>query len=260
MNYQTFAPPEELKPFVKFFWTINTDVNTPVSTLHAFPDGCPGVIMVQSETALCDSKHQKLPDFYLHGQTIKPSTLSYSGKLTAIGISFQPFALKSIFGIDANELTNTGIDFASIPVSKTHNLTQQLIDEDTISGKISLLSDYLLYKHQHNHMPTEDTVKYAIARISAAKGNISLKALQQDLRLSERSLERKFNQSIGISPKLFTRICRFQESLAQLRAGSYDKLSDIAYENEYADQSYFIKAFKEFTGFSPLEFTRQTHL
>ncbi len=50
--------------------------------------------------------------------------------------------------------------------------------------------------------------------------------------MSERSLERKFNQAIGISPKLFARISRFQESLYQLRAGKYDKLSDVAYEND----------------------------
>lgn len=62
--------------------------------------------------------------------------------------------------------------------------------------------------------------------------------------------------AIGISPKLFARISRFQESLYQLRAGKYDKLSDVAYENEYFDQSYFIRVFKEFTGFSPLQFKK----
>lgn len=48
----------------------------------------------------------------------------------------------------------------------------------------------------------------------------------------------------------------FQETLDQLRTNSYDKLSDIAYENEYFDQSYFIRVLKEFTGFSPLEFKK----
>ncbi|MNY79127.1 DNA-binding transcriptional regulator ChbR [compost metagenome] len=55
---------------------------------------------------------------------------------------------------------------------------------------------------------------------------------------------------------LFGRICRFQASLNQLRAQSYDKLSDIAFEQEYADQSHFIRNFKEFTGLTPFQFRK----
>jgi AraC-like DNA-binding protein len=83
--------------------------------------------------------------------------------------------------------------------------------------------------------------------------------LQRELQLSERTLERKFKQAVGISPKLFARIARFQQSLDQLRQNQYDKLSDVAYGNEYADQSHFIRVFKEFTGFTPLEFRKQVH-
>jgi AraC-like DNA-binding protein len=45
----------------------------------------------------------------------------------------------------------------------------------------------------------------------------------------------------------------------QMRSNRYDKLSDLAYENDYADQAHFIRVFKEFTGFSPLEFKKQSN-
>jgi len=79
------------------------------------------------------------------------------------------------------------------------------------------------------------------------------------LLLSEKSFERKFKQGVGISPKLFSRICRFQAALNQLRNNHYRKLSDVAYENGYADQSHFIRAFKEFAGFSPQQYRLQSH-
>jgi AraC-like DNA-binding protein len=94
--------------------------------------------------------------------------------------------------------------------------------------------------------------------IHQSDGNISLKNIQKDLQLSERSFERRFKQCVGVSPKLFSRICRFQASLAQLRKNGYNKLSDIAYENEYADQSHFIRAFKEFAGFSPVQYQKKS--
>jgi AraC-like DNA-binding protein len=208
---------------------------------------------------VCDNHHKKLPEIYLHGQITKPSKLSYTGNISAFGICFQPHALKCVFGIDANELTDTGIDFNLVKNNKRLDFIGRLADEETAEGRINILSNYLFYQHQSNNRQTDETVKYAIALIVKSKGTLALKELQQKLQLSERSLERKFSQSIGISPKLFSRICRFQESLSQIRTSDYDKLSDIAYENSYADQAHFIRAFKEFTGFSPLEFKRQSH-
>jgi AraC-like DNA-binding protein len=257
MDLQIVSPPEMLKPFVKYFWTLSNPVDSPLKTLSAFPDGSPGIIMVQSEGgAICDNGNKKLPDIYLHGQTVGPSKVSYHGKISVVGVSFQPHALKSIFGIDANELTHTGIDFRLIQNKKHGNLAEQIVSKETAAGKISLLSDYLLHQQQNNDRQTEAITQYALSLIIQSKGNIPIKELHQRLQLSERSLQRKFNQSIGISPKLFSRICRFQQSLNQLRTSSYDRLSDIAYENEYADQSHLVRAFKEFTGLSPLAFKK----
>ena len=59
-------------------------------------------------------------------------------------------------------------------------------------------------------------------------------------------------------PKLFARICRFQASLRQLRAAHYEKLSDLAYANLYADQSHHIRAFQEFAGVSPHQYDKRS--
>jgi AraC-like DNA-binding protein len=258
MDPKVFFPPEMLKPVIKYFWALDNPVDSPLKMLTAFPDGSPGVIIVQTENgALCDNHNKELPAIYLHGQTIAPSKLSCSGRFSALGVCFQPQALKSIFGLDANEFTQTGIDFHLIQDKRHGDISERLINEQTLEGKIEMLSGYLLLQYQNNHEHTEERINYAVSQIIQSKGTLSLRALQQKLQVSERSLERKFNQSIGISPKLFSRICRFQGSLKQLQASSYDKLSDIAYENEYADQSHLIRTFKEFTGLSPLAFKKQ---
>jgi AraC-like DNA-binding protein len=259
MTPQIFNPPEILKPVIKYFWALDNPIDSPPTRLSAFPDGCPGIIMVQSNGGVvCDNHNKKLPGIYLHGQTIAPSRISCRGKFSAVGVSFQPHALRSVFGIDAHEFTHTGFDFNVVQNRNHINLSEQIANAQSTEGKIKMLSDYLSYQHRNNDRQTEEIIKYAVAQIIQSKGNLSLKALQQKLQMSERNLERKFNQAIGISPKLFSRICRFQESLHQLQTSSYDKLSDIAYENQYADQSHLIRAFKEFTGLSPLEFKRQS--
>jgi len=83
-----------------------------------------------------------------------------------------------------------------------------------------------------------------------------LPALRRILNLSLRTFERRFEQYIGISPKLFSGISQFQAALKHLQSGKFDKLSDIAYTYGYSDQSHFIRHFSRFTGLSPLRWQK----
>ena len=101
-------------------------------------------------------------------------------------------------------------------------------------------------------------MQFALSEIVRNDGRVSLAELREKLRMSERTFERRFKDFTGISPKLFTRISRFQVSLKQLQVKGYDKLSDIAFENNYADQSHFIRSFNEFAGFTPNSYQKET--
>jgi AraC-like DNA-binding protein len=261
MKYQTFTPPEILKPFIKYFWALESlNGNNSEKTFSAIVDGCPGAILLRTENeAFCDENKKKLPGIFLYGQATTPVQLSTAGNFNAIGICFQPHALKSVFGMDADDLTSACVDLDFMTNKKGGKLSEQLLNTPSLDEQIKLLSFHLIDQAHLNHQKTDDSTRYALTQIAQSHGTISLKELLQKTKLSERTLERRFKQSVGISPKLFSRICRFQQSLAQLRKSEYDKLSDIAYKNEYADQSHFIRVFKEFTGFSPLDFKKQSN-
>ena len=63
-----------------------------------------------------------------------------------------------------------------------------------------------------------------------------------------------FESNVGISPRLYKRICQFNAAFQQLNQMKFSKLSDIAYEKGYADQSHFVRTFKEFTNITPKEY------
>ena len=121
------------------------------------------------------------------------------------------------------------------------------------------LFGYLSAHLQRNEPAMDPMVAQALNDIIWESGHISLKKLQENLRVSERSLERRFKESVGMSPKLFTRICRFQDALNQLKNGHYDKLSTIAFNNGCADHSHFTRTFKEFTGILPEEYQHKSN-
>ena len=261
MKYEKIPPPAYLRRYVQYFWAYDSKgVGDPPKTFRPISNGCPGIIVQLSESdPLYDQENKQLPMLCLYGQTIKHREIHAREQFRLIGICFSPVGLKSIFGLGADELTDTCIDLSALPGQQALFLSEQLVSTDSIPHRIELLSSYLAKQIRRNKARQDNVTEYALSQLIKSEGNISLKQLQNELNVSERNLERKFREEVGISPKLFSRICRFQASFQQLKTNNYDKLSDIAFENGYADQSHFIRVFKEFAGFPPNQYGKQSN-
>ncbi|MGF7042120.1 DUF6597 domain-containing transcriptional factor [Mucilaginibacter lappiensis] len=258
MNYYQIQPPDHLKAYIRSCWVLESaNAQTSPQFFRTMADGCPGLIFQPLHKGILSQGDKKLSDVFLFGQTTRHAELNLTGMFNMLGIYFYPNALKSIFGFNAEELTNSCLDINDLAKRKEHQLSEQLLNTASVHDQFNILFAYLTqeinHNFRHNHM-----MEYAMAQILQSKGAVSLREVQKYLQLSERSLERRFKEYIGIPPKLFSRICRFQASLGHLRNNNYNKLTDVAFENDYADQSHFIRSFKEFAGFSPVQYQKKS--
>ena len=257
MKHQYLAPPGSLKDHVHYFWILESDDPVTINrTFKIVVDGCPGIVFLDNASAFQGYKNTSSPGIFLYGQTTRHITNLSKGSFTTLGAYFYPDALKTIFGIDANELKNMHVDLDEI--GKEKRLATRLSSASSTQERIELLSAFLNTCINNNKRSQNPGVQYALKRICDEQGMVSLKDLERDLKISKRTLERIFQQSIGISPKLYARIIRFQYALGHMRCDRYTKLSDVAFDCQYSDQSHFIRQFKEFSGLSPLEFKKQT--
>jgi len=254
MKYQQISPPPYLKNYIRYFWVLESDTNEPAKKLLPLADGCPGIIFQHSTLgSLFHQRHEHLPEIFLYGQTVKPIELNVSGQFRTIGVCFYPYALKSMFGFDACELTDSCVDLTLL----VNNFKEPLLNASSLKNQIEIFSTHLDRHIKKSSYRVDQATEYALSQIVQAKGNLPLRDLQRKLKLSERGFQRRFNQHVGISPKLFSRVCRFQAALQQLKNNNYANLSDVAFDNGYADQSHFIRSFKEFAGFSPYQFQKR---
>jgi AraC-like DNA-binding protein len=259
MLFQTIMPPPALQSVVRYFWTLEGgSENAGQKTFRTMADGCPGIIYQHADNGTFYQQEKQLPELFLFGQTTRYAEISLAGTFNTVGIYFQPNALQCVFNENAEELTDLCVDINMLTNRYGFNLSNQLAEAASPEKKVEILAAYLSSQLNRNQKENS-TMEYALNQIIQTKGNIDLGQLQSRLQLSERSFLRNFKQYTGIAPKLFSRICRFQSSLKQLRKTDYSKLSDIAYEQDYADQSHFIRSFKEFSGLSPNQYQKQTN-
>lgn len=253
MQYIQIPAPAELQQYIRHFWVLEGDATAPVKSFRTLADGTPGFIFQNKEKGILYQFDKQLPASFLYGQATKAATIHIDGQFDTIGIFFQPYGLKAVFGIDAHELTDDCTELNPYFSALGDLLSAVLQREENTEMRIRKLVAFISEQVRQQSRNQDSTIIYAAQQIWKCNGNLDLADLRSNLFLTERSFERKFKQYIGLSPKLFSRIVKFQSSLQSLRTASFDKLSDIAYRHEYADQSHFIRNFKEFAGCSPLQ-------
>ncbi|MEP5072365.1 MAG: helix-turn-helix domain-containing protein, partial [Crocinitomicaceae bacterium] len=96
----------------------------------------------------------------------------------------------------------------------------------------------------------QSKVKHCVESIFASHGMIDIVQMAEDVQLSTRQLERLFKKVIGLSPKFYCRIIRFNY-IFEVMKEQKDSWIRTALQSGFFDQSHFIKNFKEFTGEEP---------
>ena len=205
MNPQLFTEHALLKPYIKDIWTFQSDtLNGTSKSFQFFADGSPGIMFYQSEHAMFLNRNEKqLATLFLYGQTVKPIEITASGSFRMIVIYLYPHVVKSLFGIEAREITDTCLDFDLLPFTAGKDFIARLSEEISIEHQIHRLLNFLIKLIDRHKVTIENDLQYVTTHLANAKGNVPLRALQNELGVSERTFERKFLQHVGVSPRLF---------------------------------------------------------
>lgn len=250
MKVTTIIPGEEINLFVRNILVFEEKANQPNTVLPFFADGYPGLLFHQTNEGLwVQPQDKKMPDTFLYGQTLHPIELHIKGTYKLILFQFYPFVLNSFFGVDARELNDNCYDLKQ--AADWHEAETSLKQLKQTHKQVKVISQYLLGLFLNRKDKLDFMVKSALEQILARKAQVTVKELCLDLHVTPRTFERRFLKEVGVSPKDFIQIIRFQQSLEQLSVRDFNKLTDIVYANGFADQSHFIRVFKAFTGKTP---------
>jgi AraC-like DNA-binding protein len=249
-------PNPSLTKFVNYFWSFDTkEPGTENIVFRILADGLPGLLFQHygGTSSLKDLDGSKLPTSFVYGQATTSFTNFSQGQLSVTGVSLKPESLPWLFRTDATEFTNKLFSLNELAV---YNVNDRLLNALNLEERIDIISAFLL-SNTNLKTDTDAVVADSISRMNRSATPLRLSSLHRYYQISERHFERKFKSSVGIRPLQYLRILKFQKAICQMQVLSPQKLSAIGYDLEYADQSHFIRDFKEFSGFSPEEFRQQ---
>ncbi|PKH51134.1 AraC family transcriptional regulator [Tenacibaculum sp. Bg11-29] len=248
MNPKIFKPKQELIEFVKSYWTLEGTKNTTPKKNTIVPDGTMKLIFHYGDLYWHHPEKGNCflqPRCFLIGQLTKPYIVEPDGDTGTFVVRFHPNGFLPFTTIPIKEMENTPISLERLFGKEGQKLEFEILNANGILKRIEIIESFLLNILKNKEL-MDKVVKSTIKTITTANGQVSINELSKQGNLNRRVLLRKFNTTVGLSPKQLSKIIRLQSSLKTLLNKDISKLTDLAYENDYFDQAHFIKDFKEF--------------
>lgn len=170
-------------------------------------------------------------------------------------IQFKPYGALPFLHAPIHELNDKVLAAQEVLGGSVLSLREEIQKETSPEGKLQVADRWLENRYNSNLVPNEAFLNVMDALQTKAFNNH--KSVIDAYPKTQKSLIEQFKKYCGYTPKVFHRIFRFNEILKSIGNKEVINWSQIAYEYDYADQSHFIKEFKEFSGFSPEEFIKQ---
>lgn len=180
--------------------------------------------------------------------------VQYNGRLQQILIEFTASGFYYLFHESPLKYANSLTALQKFSSRDEYfTFEEELKSTDDIQKQIELIEDFLSDR-RCKALPFCDYIEKSIKAIEEKHGNIPIKKIAEKVEISERQLERKFLEVVGMNPKKYSQLTQLHYVINLMNTKNYASLQDIAFSAEYYDLPHFSHKFKELTGFTPLEF------
>ena len=241
-DYQKYNPDIRLTPWVKNYWSASSFVSSEV-TPKVFPDGCTDIIFKFDKTRGTSYAG-------LFGIMTTFIEVDYPTSVQMFGIRFKPAGITAFTKIPVNEFTDQSVELALLETLFDKSFYETLPEKQSFAEIVAHTNSYLINQLSGLYHFNKQII-HAVDMIYFSKGQLSPAKVASDVCLCQRHFERKFKSAIGVNPKTFAKIVRFEHALQCIRNCSYQDLLSVALECGYYDHTHLIKDFKTFSGDTP---------
>ena len=182
-------------------------------------------------------------------------TLHLVPGVESFAVFFWPSGWSQLFNVPVRELTNNFEDATLLHGPAIGGLWNRMGEASSFARRVEIVEEFLL-KRLSSATP-DDKISRAAKYLFSQHGAVSISKLGREGALSLRHFERVFRTDVGMSPKVFARVARFQTALDAKLANPARTWLDIAQSFGYYDQMHMIHDFEQLGRNTPTQVLRQ---
>lgn len=183
------------------------------------------------------------------------ASICFSGQVESFAVFFQPFGLWQLFRLPNSDLRDQAYAGSDVLGGDVRRLWLRMAEASSFERRVEIVENFLLRKAQS--VADQTPAMNAATCIFQLGGMVRIAAVADDSGLAVRQFERKFKADVGITPKLFARISRFQTALDTKLRTPLKSWMEIAHVCGYHDQMHMLHDFHGLGGDSPKDLLAQ---
>jgi AraC-like DNA-binding protein len=258
MLYCQHIPAPPLSGFVDWLWFYE-GLNLPHRRERVLPDGSTELIinLDDSRRKLFDREHprrfQTFHRAWLSGARSDYILIDVLPQASMIGVHFKPGGLAPFLEMPPVELTGRVVELDSLFGDAAVELRDGLLEAPGAKAKFRVLERFLLGRAGCvlSQMPL---VAYALNAFRRDDSAVRVRQVADSLGVSHKHFIELFRREVGLTPKRFCRVRRFQKTLAEVQAHRVVDWAEVAGAAGYYDQAHFVNDFRSFSGITPSEY------
>jgi AraC-like DNA-binding protein len=257
LEYLSHCPGPPLDGFVENLWSLSD------APSHAreriLPSGTLELVinLHEDELRIYDAAEsqtpRRFPGAIVSGAYRGPFVIDTEEHASVIGVHFAPGGAAALLGAPPGHLADTHLDLQTLWGEQATQLRERLCEAGTPPKRFRVLEDALVSRLRH---PFEQHRAVRVALEQIARPGATVAEVADRVGLSHRRLIEVFTAEVGMPPKLFGRLQRFQRAMVVLQRPASVDWAELAIRCGYYDQSHLIRDFREFSGFSPADLRR----
>lgn len=260
MIFKIYTPSPDLANIVEYYWY--SKIESSNSLIQHYPTPLlQGLAFnfnkLEENHEFNDKTINLYKKGYFFGQPTCPRVITTNEKgVDILCVKFKPLGIAKITGINMEHMADSFIAAEDIWGNEFELLCDEMQSAPDMEKCILVLEKFLLIKYFKIHQPYQsEIVSNALNLIEKSNGSILIKDLQNSTNTTRKTLERSFNQHLGISPKLYSQIVQFNKAKTYLDGISQrQSVFEVGADMGYYNNSHFAAQFKRFSGLTPKQY------
>ena len=250
--FNLYKPKSPLSKFVDTFWLYEgsevekTERILPTGTLEL------AINLRQNELRFYDANNCSRFSGAIvsgaHGRSLAPVP-----EVSMIGVHSKPGGAFPFFGLPAGDFADTHVDLETLWGLSARRLRERLYEKRNSAERFQLLEETLSSRLRHG-VEQHYAVSAALKMFATSHAGTRVREVAKYVGLSQRRFIQVFKAEVGMTPKLFSRVQRFQQTRTFIQHNPSPNWATVALDLGYFDQSHLINEFLEFSVLSPTDY------